>query len=340
MEKYTTLIKSGQWYKGNTHTHSTISDGKYSYNEVIGFYKNRRYNFLAMTEHEIYTAHQGFDDSNFIIIPGMEIAARPPDGIYYGLIVLAKNKLSELKYTNLQKVGPLVEYGLPWNDEQGFQKSINKLSDGDHISIVHCPYWNQMTPESLSAYSGYCAIEIYNHECLHYGRQGNAESYWDYLIKNGRKVWGIACDDLHQGNDSRFIEGAWIMVKAPGLSITEISSAIEQGSFYSTQGPQVYDYFVQDDKVHLECSKIKKAYVTVFGNFVDGKSTYFCGMTCWENDEFFKSKNNKMVLDVKVNQRQSLYRPSRLNLLKYVVRITLEDEQKNLAWMNPVFVIK
>ena len=335
MKKYTTLFENGQWYKGNTHTHSLTSDGNYPYNEVIGFYKNRGYNFLSMTKHDIYTGYQEFNNSNFIIIPGMEIAAMSPDGIYNGLLVLGKKELTELNYVNEQNIGPLV-----WAGKQGFQESINELSDNGNIVIVHCPYWNQMTPESLRAYSGYCAIEIYNQECQSWGRQGHAENYWDLLIKSGRKVWGIACDDLHYGGDSRFFGCAWVMVKSTGLSTSEITSAIEQGSFYSTQGPQIYDYYIQGDTLHLECSKVTKAYITGFGNFVDGNATCFCGMTCWENDEFFKNAGDNMSLMIKVSEIQHLDDVPALSLANYVVRVTLEDEQKNLAWANPIFVSK
>ena len=335
MKKHTTLFESGQWYKGNTHAHSLTSDGRYSYDEVIGFYKNRGYNFLAMTEHDIYTGHQGFNDSNFIVIPGMEIAAMSPNGVYNGLLVLAKKELADLNYVNEQNVGPLT-----WSGEQDFQESINELSGRDNIVIVHCPYWNQITPENLKAYSGYCAIEIYNQECQSWGRQGHAENYWDLLIKSNRKVWGIACDDLHYDNDSRFFECAWVMVKSPELSINGIISAIEQGSFYSTQGPQIYSYYIQNDMVYLECSKVTKVYITGFGNFDDGNATYFCGMTCWENDEFLKTTDDHMSLKIRVSDIQHLDSVPGLDLANYVVRVTLEDERKNLAWANPIFVSK
>lgn len=38
------------WFRGNTHTHSTLSDGEWPLEKVVAFYRDRGYAFLAMTE--------------------------------------------------------------------------------------------------------------------------------------------------------------------------------------------------------------------------------------------------------------------------------------------------
>src|SRR5215813_8805491 len=40
-----------RFYKGNLHTHSTRSDGKLSPEEVVAAYRERGYDFLALTDH-------------------------------------------------------------------------------------------------------------------------------------------------------------------------------------------------------------------------------------------------------------------------------------------------
>lgn len=42
---------SGNWYKGNLHCHSTISDGELSPEELIRLYEEEGYSFLAITDH-------------------------------------------------------------------------------------------------------------------------------------------------------------------------------------------------------------------------------------------------------------------------------------------------
>ena len=42
-----------QWYKGNLHTHSYWSDGDEFPEMIMDWYKNRDYNFVALTDHNI-----------------------------------------------------------------------------------------------------------------------------------------------------------------------------------------------------------------------------------------------------------------------------------------------
>ena len=54
---YEDVIWSGKnaWgaYKGNLHTHSTVSDAEMDYNEMIIEHHNQGFDFLAMTDHGV-----------------------------------------------------------------------------------------------------------------------------------------------------------------------------------------------------------------------------------------------------------------------------------------------
>ena len=41
------------WYKGNTHMHTTISDGRLAPEDAIELYRAKGYDFLAITDHRI-----------------------------------------------------------------------------------------------------------------------------------------------------------------------------------------------------------------------------------------------------------------------------------------------
>jgi predicted metal-dependent phosphoesterase TrpH len=43
-----------RWYKGNTHTYTTVSDGDVSPGEVISWYHDHGYNFLLISDHNMY----------------------------------------------------------------------------------------------------------------------------------------------------------------------------------------------------------------------------------------------------------------------------------------------
>ena len=43
-----------QWYKGNTHTHTLWSDGNAAPETVAAWYKDKGYDFLCLSEHNIF----------------------------------------------------------------------------------------------------------------------------------------------------------------------------------------------------------------------------------------------------------------------------------------------
>src|SRR5688572_25485810 len=70
-----------RWYKGNTHTHTTLSDGDSSPEDVTRWYKDHGYNFLVLTDHNVL---QPVDELNatlgvpgsFLVIKGEEVTNR------------------------------------------------------------------------------------------------------------------------------------------------------------------------------------------------------------------------------------------------------------------------
>ena len=43
--------KSGKWFRGNLHTHSTGSDGRKTPAQVCSLYRRRGYDFISLTDH-------------------------------------------------------------------------------------------------------------------------------------------------------------------------------------------------------------------------------------------------------------------------------------------------
>ena len=64
------LENRGNWYKGNLHMHTTLSDGALDPVEAINIYREAGYDFIAITDHR-KVGHLWQDDS-FLILPGVE----------------------------------------------------------------------------------------------------------------------------------------------------------------------------------------------------------------------------------------------------------------------------
>ena len=64
--------RSGQWYRGNLHTHTNQSDGKAAPEAMVEWYAAHGYDFLAITDHHRITLVENCA-SDMVLIPGAEI---------------------------------------------------------------------------------------------------------------------------------------------------------------------------------------------------------------------------------------------------------------------------
>ena len=74
------------------------------------------------------------------------------------------------------------------------------------------------------------------------------------VLSHTRKVWGVAADDAHGGDlrDScgEFF-GGFIEVQAEEFRQQSIIEAIKKGSFYSSNGPEIYDIRIKDGRLEV-----------------------------------------------------------------------------------------
>jgi hypothetical protein len=106
---------------------------------------------------------------------------------------------------------------------------------------------------------------VYNHCSEWQENMGNSRILWDTLLRKGKKLWGTATDDNHNRfpldsvyNDSF---GGWVVVKAEELTRNAIVDALLKGSFYSSTGPEIYDFRIEDNEVIFECSPVERIYM-------------------------------------------------------------------------------
>ena len=65
---------SKRWYKGNLHTHTVWSDGKAFPEEAVAWYKSRGYNFLGLSDHNLFQD----DTDRWVGVIGDDAAYTPP----------------------------------------------------------------------------------------------------------------------------------------------------------------------------------------------------------------------------------------------------------------------
>lgn len=237
------IFKQGNWYKGNLHTHSNISDGKLSPCELVEMYKADGYDFLAITDHCIYGFHDEFNSDDFIVLPGVELNTpgvgnhQHRDHHVVGIGIPGKNSFSHGERFVPPDMDP--------------QLTVDALTSRGNIAIYAHPHWSHCRMDVVKGLKGLTGVEIYNHMCQ-VGGVGYSEYVYDELLWDGSEIYCFATDDTHGGyTDSR---GGYIVVKAEKLSHEAIVDSIISGDFYASSGAVIHDIVRDGDKVTVKCS--------------------------------------------------------------------------------------
>ena len=218
----------GTFYRGNIHTHSTNSDGRLSPAEVIAAYRERGYDFLALTDHfmERYgfpiSDTSAFRDDGFTTIFGAELHAPALDNGQNWHIVA---------------VGLPLGFAPTGDQESGPELAARAIAAGAFVGIAH-PAWYGVKMRDVKSIEDAHAIEIFNTGHQADADRGDGWFLADLVTIEGRRILGYAADDAHfNGRPDHF--GGWVMVRAEALTPEALLEALKDGQFYSSQGPTI-----------------------------------------------------------------------------------------------------
>jgi len=244
----------GEWLRCALHTHSTVSDGTLSPRYLAQSYAEAGFDVLAITDHWRRT-----------VVPSTD-----------GLVTIPSAELGfDLKYPNYpRQSGEFLVYGIDdipedpggnrdnwmFNDDENWEvRTFADLtagvrwadSQGAVVYVAH-PYWNGLSVDDLLEAQGFAGLEVFNGSAeLETGR-GDSSTWWDVLLRQGRRVSGIATDDQHYPLFE--LGAAWTMVRAKERSQEAVLDALRNGWSYFSAGPRIHDIGVDGDGVEVACS--------------------------------------------------------------------------------------
>ena len=290
--------ENGVWLKGNPHSHSTVSDGAISPADLENRYIQAGYDFLSMTDHNLFVPHREVSPELLLLPTGVEhdIEYSPYKCIH--VVGLGKAGKEATDYP-CRKYRP---------GEISQQQLLNRMrEDGQFVSVAH-PIWSRMDPEELSTLEGFHAIEVFNNGTHRLCRGGDAEAYWDLLLQRGRKVFATAVDDVHGGKD---LFGGWIWVKASERSVEAVMEALFRGEFYASRGPVIHDFGTDGNTVYVSCSDCREIHFVSYPR--KGRS-------------FFAAGDSSLTEAFHTLREDVAY-----------VRAVCVDREGRAAWTNPTF---
>ena len=302
-------FSGGRWFKGNTHTHTTNSDGDTSPDSVARWYKSHGYQFLVMSDHNVFTnpaSVTSLNDSTFLLIAGEELTtsfAKKPVHV---------NGLNIPRVLEPQKDTTLLGT---------IQKNVDEVRSVRGVPHINHPNFGwAIGHDVLRRVRNDRLLEIINgHPLVHnHGGGGtpSVESVWDTLLTSGMRIYGIAVDDAHHfkgefaANRSNPGRG-WVCIRANRLAAEDLMENLEAGLFYASTGVELNDIRVSDSTLTIEAKQQSDFKYTI--EFIGDKGVLL-KTTAGPRGEF------------------ALTGP-----LTYV-RARVRDSGGAVAWVQPVFV--
>lgn len=249
-----------RWFKGNLHSHTTLSDGTYPPDALAAVYKDNGYDFLALTDHRLFAKAWEEPCEDMLLIPGIEVDINVDTGdcCYHLLGLPNHGKVSQDLPDRWEQ--PV------WEGIDTVQSVIDSLRNQE-LSVVLChPLWSKTTIEQVTPLEGFFAMEVYNHGCVIGEDNGVTPAYWDAFLAEGRGVWAVAVDDGHHEYDTC---GGWVMVQAASCTVEGIMESLRSGHFYSTTGPTVSRFERDGRWILVDSSPVDRCrFVTDQGGFL------------------------------------------------------------------------
>jgi len=296
----------GRFWRGNLHTHSTLSDGVLAPEEVCRRYKAQGYDFIALTDHFIgdynypITDTKPFRDNHFTTILGAELhSGAMENGELWHILAVGLPK--DFTPSN-------TPHSLPIKDQETGPELAQRARDaGAFVAVAH-PEWSGLTTRDARSIEAAHAVEVYNHRCATGFDRPHGFYTLDQLLSEGRKLTLCATDDAHFSKPDHF--GGWVMVKAEENKPEALLAALKAGHHYSSTGPEFRGAHWEDRYVTVESSAVVSVIVQGHGSAavaVHGDSMTRTRVTL---DRFHRSP---------------------------WMRVSIIDKAGKRAWLNPVY---
>jgi len=237
----------GRFWRGNLHTHSTLSDGGLAPKAVIAAYKRNGYDFLQLSEHFLgrfgwpIADTRAFRSNAFTTLIGAELHAMA-------------TSVGELWH--ILAVGLPLDFPPPGKSESGPELARRARDAGAFVAIAH-PAWSQLSESDGVALDAAHGVEIYNHGCAVETDRGDGFYLLDRLSNLGRRLTAIATDDAHFNHGERDAFGGFVEVKAESLDPDALLAALKAGHFYASQGPRLRDVRVGREEIVVETTPVE-----------------------------------------------------------------------------------
>jgi len=249
------------------------------------------------------------------MIPGEEVTVREPFNIHMGAIGI--NSYVEPVYGN--------------DSVDTIKANTNAIHAAGGIAVLNHPNYRwAVNHEMINKVKELKFFEVFNGDKATNNLGGEdvkgMEEMWDFLLSNGKLIYGVATDDSHHyKNFSSLLSNpgrGWIMVKSEIRDQDNILDNFAKGNFYSSTGVFISDILINKKEISLDIdtNPIEISSVPILFSAYKYK-TQFIGQygivlhETWDLNPTYKIKGQE----------------------KYV-RVVITGSSGHKAWTQPIFI--
>lgn len=233
-------LTNGYWVKVNFHAHAGTGEGtcgSYTIDFVRKMYKELGYGALCISNHDLYTDSSSYDDEEMFMVQGVEYSQDEH------MLTIGVNK----SFHELPHQGAI--------DETAKMNGFTILC---HPNWIKKEYWPWKKIDKLSGFKG---LEIMNMLIYRLSGSGRSTDTWDYLLKQGKLVFGFGNDDFHLPFDAG---RSFTHIYVNGSGYEEMKKAVDKGRFTASTGLALESLELHGSILKVGVKFLKQTYIDTF----------------------------------------------------------------------------
>ncbi|MFD0693271.1 CehA/McbA family metallohydrolase [Paenibacillus sp. GCM10027628] len=208
-------LRSPRWLKGDLHTHSVHSDGKFTLEEHAAIMEQLGCDFIAMTDHNTVSQNAAYPrNTRIVMIPGMEFTTNFGHSNFLGI----PDPLDDFRVTGQGDV----------NRKMGQARARGAAIVLNHPHCDYCPWLWDFNAD-------FDGVEIWNGPWT--ARNEKALNWWHEQLLAGRRMVAVGGSDVHRPDPyvKHAMPCTWVFAEA--RTAADILEAIGKGRVFITYAP-------------------------------------------------------------------------------------------------------
>ncbi len=235
---FATTFDVAHFLKGNLHTHTNRSDGDSAPEDVVAWYRDHGYDFLALTDHDVRSPP---DDPPLAPGPTLRLIAGEEvtmGGAGHAVHMNALCTQSQIGGHGFDSAASALAWGAAAIEQQ------------HGIALINHPNYDRgIAAADLLAAPTASLLEIASGHPYVFSQgiddRPSHEALWDWSLGQGMHLMGVGVDDMHHLDETAKVEPpafpgrAWVEVFATSNDERSICEALRGGHLYASTGAEL-----------------------------------------------------------------------------------------------------